>query len=859
MRKPKPTSARTEARRRAREAKNADLPQSPAPADALPQAPSPPSIQRQDILVCLALLALTIAVYWPVYRFDFLSYDDSEYVTQNVRVQAGLNVGNIGWAFRTFFFMNWHPVTWLSYMLDAQLFGLRPAGFHLVNVLFHALTTQLVFVVFKRMTAARWPSAFLAMLFAVHPLHVESVAWIAERKDVLSGFFFMLALWGYLRYVERPQITRYGLALLFFALGLMSKPMLVTFPFVLLLLDFWPLRRLLLERGSPSRCASDNTAWSDHAQSATPPQAAAAARPVPLLSLLWEKMPFFILSGISSLLTFLAQHGAQVPFTQLPVSDRLANALVSYARYLGKAIWPANLAVHYPPTRWPAAAVAGAALLVVTLTLSAVVQWRRRPYLAVGWFWFLGMLVPVIGLIQVGGQSMADRYMYLPLIGLFLMLVWSLSRPFTLSSALCPPHFFSGGQSGEKEKGQSAEDKVQKTKCSPNLNLNPNRNLTPALTLLAALSLLPFLLVSTRQVRFWDNTQHLFAHALAVTPRNSQAHEGLGVALFLDGKTNEALPHFTTALEIDPGNFAAYGSVANVLVAQGKTAEALDQIQKGLQLRPDNPILNQNGGFCLALQGKFTEALPYYAAALSAKPEFPEASFNYANALAKLRRFDEAVAQYESMLRFKPNSANAHLNLGNVLMEQGRFTTAAAHYEAVLRLEPTNSDAHAYLALSMARQGFAPQAFPHFAEAIRLEPGNPETEYQFASALYTAGKPADAAVHYREAIRLKPDFVPALNDLAWIRAASEDAKLRDGAEAVTLAERACDLTGRQQSVFLGTLAGAYAEAGQFPKAIETAQKACDLARSSGQADLAANQQRLLELYRSGKPYRDGMR
>ena len=822
MRPPKPISSRTEARRRARETKKAERSPSLPLTAALPQAPPAARIQRQDILIFLALLALTLAVYWPVYRFDFLSYDDSEYVSQNVRVQAGLNGENIGWAFRTFFFMNWHPLTWLSYMVDSQLFGLRPAAFHLVNVLLHALTTLLVFAVFKRITGARWPSAFLAMLFAVHPLHVESVAWIAERKDVLSGFFFMLTLWAYLRYIERPQASRFILALVLFALGLMAKPMLVTLPFILLLLDFWPLRRF-------------------HFADASAPvsNSSLVSRPSSIL----EKIPFFVLAAISSLLTCLAQRGAEVPFASLSLAQRVTNSLVSYGRYLGKAIWPQNLAVYYPyPGHWPAWEVAGAALLLLALTLFAIAQWRKRPYLAVGWLWFLGMLVPVIGLVQVGGQSMADRYMYLPLIGLLLMFIWGAAD---LSPA---PHGIDKGLDKGFDKGRDAADILP----TPNLNLT--------LTLLSgSIAVLACLVVSSRQVRFWDNTQHLFARALAVTSGNSQAHEGLGVALLLDGKTNEALSHFTSALEIDPANFAAYGSLGNVLLGQGKTAEALVQIQKGLQLRADNPILNQNLGLCLALQGKFSEALPYYAAALRAKPEFPEVSFNYGNALVELRRYDEAIAQYESVLRFKPNYAPGHFNLGNVLKEQGKFAEAAGHYQALLQIEPTNSEAHASLALSLARQGNPQQGFPHFTEAVRLQPDNPEFHYQFASALYAGGKPADAVVHYREAIRLKPNFVPALNDLAWIRAASEDDKLRDGAEAVKLAERACDLTGRQQSIFMGTLAGAYAEAGQFPKAIATAQKAFDLAQSTGQSDLAASQQRLLELYRSGKPYRDGVR
>ncbi len=758
--------------------------------------------QRYDLFIYLGLLALIVASYWPVHRFGFVNYDDAEYVAENLRVQAGLTAENVRWAFRTLFFENWHPLTWLSYMLDYQLFGLNPGAFHLVNVFFHALNTSLLFTVFKRMTGARWPSAFVAGIFALHPLHVESVAWVSERKDVLSAFFWMLTLWAYVRYVERPQLQRYLLAILFFAMGLMAKPMLVTLPFVLLLLDFWPLRRLQFTSSPPGI----------RAQTRNGPNF-----PQPFVRLIVEKIPFFLLTALSCIITYAAQHGARVTMASLPVAKRLTNAAVSYGRYLVKSFWPENLAVYYShPGQWPLWQIVGACLLLAAITALALGRRWKSPYLTVGWFWYLGMLVPVIGLVQVGSQSMADRYMYVPLIGLLIMVGWG------------------------------AAELAAWWRVKP-----------MGLLVCNGAALLGCLAVSRSAVLVWKDSVSLFEHALAVTTASTVAHNSLGDALLAEGKTNEAFAHFSAALEIDPEDALSYGNFGNILLGQGKIDEALAKYQKGLQFSPKNPELHHNAGLCLAKLGRFAEAIPDYSAALRARAEYADAYLNLGNALVGLGKFEEAITNYNAVLRLKPSFAPAHFNIGNALTQQGKHSEAAAHYVESLRLQPDNAEAHSNLAMGLAQEGKNREAITHLNEALRLKPAEAQFHFQLAGALAAEKRSAEAVAHYQEGLRLKPESVLALNNLAWMLATDGNANVRNGAEAVKRAQRACELTGYKQAFLIGTLAAAYAEAGQLPEAANTAQKATEVAAAAGQKEIAANNQKLLELYRSGKPYHEG--
>ena len=439
--------------------------------------------------IAIALAVITLAAFWRITQNGFINFDDQDYVTENPMVQSGLNAKSFVWAFTTDFAGNWHPLTWLSHELDVQLFGNEAGWHHLTSLLLHTANTLLLFLVLEKMTRALWRSAFVAALFAIHPLHVESVAWVAERKDVLSTFFFLLAIWAYARFAqiqnEKLKIKNYLLALLFFAFGLMSKPMLVTTPFVLLLLDYWPLRRFELK---------------------TPLRNQEARKLSWIPGFLIEKIPFFILALASSIVTVVVQHrgGAIADVTALPMGVRAGNALVACVSYVRKMFLPVDLAAFYPfPKVFPVSLVAFSALALCGITILAVWRWRRSPYLAVGWFWFLGMLVPVVGLVQVGMQSMADRYTYIPLIGLFIALTWGAWEIF-------------GGRIQYKFIWA-----------------------TVACGILAACFRL-----TMKQAGYWRDSETLFAHALQVTRNNPVAEYSYGAALVPQNRVDEAFPHF---------------------------------------------------------------------------------------------------------------------------------------------------------------------------------------------------------------------------------------------------------------------------------------------------------------------------
>jgi tetratricopeptide (TPR) repeat protein len=680
---------------------------------------------RRDWQIMALLAAATIAVFWQVSRHEFVNFDDPAYVTFNPMVRQGLTWPGVAWAFGELHgeATYWHPVTWLSHMLDCQLFGLKPAGHHLTSLFLHTLNTVLLFVVLRRMTGRRGPSAMVAALFALHPLQVDSVAWIAERKNVLSTFFGLLCLWAYARYAEggrqkaegRMQNVESGdtqhatlnthhasryylLSLSFFALGLMCKPMLVTLPFVLLLLDYWPLQRYQLapRNLTPSTCKFHPSSFILH-------------------PLLLEKLPFLVLSAVSSVVTLRGHEalGALASTEALPVSLRLANAAVACALYLRKLVWPVDLSVFYlHPGRWVWAAVAGSALLILAVTAVAAWQARRRPYLIVGWLWFLGMLVPVIGLVQAHVQALADRFAYVPAIGVFVMAVWAAAEWI----ARWPEQ--RGFQVG-----------------------------------LAAAALGGCVVMTSLQLRHWRNSVTLLQRVVQVEPGSPVARVMLGNALFerrrLDG--------------------------------------ALREYQAALRLRPDYPEASLRAGVALTEEGRLADAMPYLLKAVQLAPGWPEAQRRLALAWLRQGRVPEARAAYQKLVPLMPATAEGWRDLADMLAEG----------------------------------------------------------QQFAGALH----------YYCEALRLKPDFEPALNNLAMLRASCPQPEFRDGRQAVQLAERACELSGRRNPSFLGTLAAAYAEAGRFGDAVKTMQEALALARASGADDLLAIQTQMLRQFRAGKPYR----
>ena len=545
--------------------------------------------------MCLAVLIA--AVYWPVGHAGFLTYDDAQYVTANPHVQAGLTIRDVMWAFTAYHSANWHPLTWLSHALDCECFGRNAGGHHAVSVLLHVANTVLLFLVLRRMTGATWRSAGVAALFGVHPLHVESVAWVAERKDVLSGLFWMLALWGYVRYVERPTRGRYAMVVGWYAMGLMAKPMVVTLPFVLLLLDYWPLGRTRWRRSAVGNNA-----------------------PLRFGALVREKLPFLALAAVSCGVTIWAQHsgGAISSLERLPLGARMANAVVSYARYMEKAAWPSGLAIFYPYQAWPprVVIVAGAILVAV----SGTVIWRARcqPHLAVGWFWFLGVLAPAIGLVQVGGQSMADRYTYLPLIGLFIMLCWSVP-----SRAM-----------------ERWDLKV--ITCDA-----------------AAVVLAVCAVLSRGQVEYWKDSETLFRHALDVTRDNWLAHYNLGIALEQTGKTEEAIAHYEQALRIKPNYAEAHNNLGVMFEHQDKLPEAIAHYEQALRIKPDSGGAHNNLGVALVRLGRMQEAMEHFEQALRINPDDAKAYYNLGVVLAQAGRISEAIAHYDQALRLKPDFAEA--------------------------------------------------------------------------------------------------------------------------------------------------------------------------------------------------------
>ena len=817
---------------------------------------------RDALLIGVLLAAATLAAYWPALQNDFVSFDDPDYVTENPYVLRGMSWANVAWAFTTPHAGNWHPLTWLSHILDVQLYGLKPQWHHLTSLLFHAANTLLLFAGLKRMTGGLWRSAAVAALFALHPLHVESVAWVAERKDVLSTFFFLLTLLAYGRYAEKsegrnpksegnPELeireagdkpqesaadltqhaTRtthhasrftlhasrfYALSLCFFALGLMSKPMLVTVPFVLLLLDYWPLQRL---------------------------QASTVRR------LLVEKIPFLALAVVSSVVTFLVQRdaGAVGSLEAFPFEFRISNALISYVRYAAKMVWPANLAVFYPPpSQWPDWWVAGAVLILAGLSVLVLCRARAAAYLAVGWLWYLGTLVPVIGLVQVGQQAMADRYSYIPLIGLFIMIVWA--------AAEIPARW--PGARG-------------------------------ALAVCGAGAMGACVALTWGQLVHWRNSVSLFEHALAVTRDNTVAHNNLGVCFLNTGDVAAAESHFAEALRIRPTYVEALVNLGLCREKQEREEEAFELLQKAVQIQ-GTAVAHYNLANRLSKRGALEEAESHYRAALKLKPELADAWYNLGFLKAKQGKADEAAACYTTALQLKPDYTEARLTFGAMLASQQKFDAAITHFQAVLQTAPENANAQFNLAAAMNAKGDFAGAAEHYAEACRLRPDDLESRQNLGVALLSQGKMAAAEAafqevllvrpeasaqhylalaldaqgqteaalpHYREAVRLSPNAAFYLNDLAWILATHPKLEVRNGAEAVRLAEEACRLSGGKEARCFGTLDAAYAEVGRFDDAIAAATKARELALAARQQDIAQAAEARLALYRAQKPYR----
>lgn len=611
------------------------------------------------ILVCLLLVLSTGVSYFPAHTFEFVHYDDGQYVFENRYVMDGLTLKGVSWAFTTIHAANWHPITWLSHMLDTQLFGLNPGRHHLTNLLFHAANVLLLYFLLLRMTASLWRSAFVAALFALHPLHVESVVWISERKDLLSTFFWTLSVWSYVRWVERPGAARYLAVMVFFSLGLMAKPMVVTMPFVLLLLDYWPLNRT----GSTCHDAARSHGLRN------------------FFKMTREKVPLFALATMSGAMTMYAQkHGAAlVSFDILPFSVRLANALVSYTSYIVKMHLPFHLAIYYPHQEsLPWWKPAGASILLIAVTWIAFRRRREAPYLLVGWLWYVGTLFPVIGLVQAGLQAMADRYTYLPLVGISIIIVWGVA------------------------------------------DLLGNKRRKIAWGTLISVILFPLLIAAThRQVALWRDSITLLTHALESTPDNYHVHNNLGVALVEKGRFDEAIVHYREAIRIRPKYEDPYHNLGYALYRKGRIDSAVTYYRKALRINPDYGEAHISLGNALLHNGRIDSAVTHYRSALAVNNDLEEAHYNLGNALARKGMIDDAIESYREALRLDPGLAIAHNNLGNALLKKGLTDDAIRHYSEALRHDPEFGLARHNLEKALRSRGLDDDGIRRYLEALR--------------------------------------------------------------------------------------------------------------------------------------------
>jgi len=581
---------------------------------------------RREALICFVLAVSILAVYWQVKDHEFIDYDDNVYITDNPHVQSGLTSKSVVWAFTTTRAGNWHPLTWLSHMMDYRLFGLNPRGHHLTSLFLHITNSILLFLALRWATSTIWPSALVASLFAIHPLHVESVVWVAERKDVLSTFFWLLTILAYINYAKRPKKRSYLLVLLLFTLGLAAKPMLVTLPFVLLLLDYWPLNRFQLRRD----CGSAENKSARSLESST--------QQLPPSRLIAEKLPMFMLSGIFSVIALWAQEraGAMSGLEIVPFKWRIANALVSYVSYIGKMIWPRGLAVFYPHPQdsLPIWQVVLSGLFLLILSTVVVRLAARYKYGLVGWLWYLGTLVPVIGLVQVGEQAMADRYTYVPLIGLYIIIAWGLA----------------------------------------DLGKESHRRLTMLIVSVTSV-LIMLALCSWQQARLWRTSIGLFEHTIKVTTNNYVAHYTLGNALALQGNLAGAMAQYKEALRIRPNHAEVHNNLGNALVLQGNLAGAVGHYKESLRIISSQGKTHRNLGVALDRQGKHEEAIRHYKEALRINPRDAQSHNNIGVTLAEQGKLEEAIAHFSEAVRINPKFTEAQRNLENGLRLVGKTTS----------------------------------------------------------------------------------------------------------------------------------------------------------------------------------------
>ncbi len=756
-----------------------------------------PRGQRGAVVCVCALLALAcVAVYGQTLWYDFSNYDDPQYVTENPAVRKGLDWAGVVWAFTTDRALYMHPLTWMSHMADCELYGLHPWGHHLTNLLLHTADSILLFLVFLRMTRRLWPSALVAALFAVHPLHVESVAWIAERKDVLSMLFWAAGLGAYAWHRERPGLVRYLAVAFLFLMGLLSKPMVVTLPFVLLLLDYWPLGQV------------DRTA----------PLGVMARRIVRLAA---EKTPLFLMTAVFSAVTYIMQaRGHNLASAEkYPLAARCANAVVVYVLYLVKTVWLAGLAAYYPhPVTRPGWQVAGAAVVLVAVTLLCLREARRRPYLIVGWLWYLGTLVPVIELVQAGSFSHADRYTYIPLIGIFVMIAWGMA------------------------------DLAAARRVPPRVLASVSVAVLAALTVCAGV-----------QATSWRNGETLWRHAIESGHPSASAYSNLGAIAMGKEHYDEARASLAKALELDPGHVDTLNNLCALNIKQRRYDEAKACLAEILERHPNQADALANLGKIDMDEGRYDDAKTHLSQALAEKPDQVEALNNMGVLAIRQGRHDEARTCLAKALELRPKQADALNNLGMMELAEGRQDDAKAHLTEALALQPNHVGALCNMGLLAMNEGRDGDAEARLKKAAGLDPKCADAFSKLGALAARQGRHGEARQQLMKALELDPQNTEARNSLAWLLATCKDAQFRDGKKALEYALKAAEQP-EPAWYCLDTLAAAYAADGQFGPAAETQEKAITALKqapggtpSDKQKNLSDMEKRL-DMYKKNLPF-----
>ncbi|RJP89666.1 MAG: tetratricopeptide repeat protein [Desulfobacteraceae bacterium] len=702
---------------------------------------------HKSLLIALGLIAITIAAYAKIYSFEFINFDDTCYVTKNERVQQGLNSDNVVWAFipaggpdQVY----WHPLTWLSHMLDVELFGLNPAGHHLMNLAFHIINVLLLFLVLQRMTGEIWKSAFVAALFALHPINVDSVAWIAERKNLFSTTFWMLTMLAYIRYARKPSLARYLLVFFTMALGLLAKPMLVTLPCVLLLMDFWPLGRIDLGQNRLAGLFLKKTE---------------TAFPLTSVSrLIAEKIPLLCLSILAIGMSLFSLHLNKqfTDHTSVAMMLRMENAMVSYVLYLWKLIWPSKMAVYHPfPEFIPAWHVMGALLFIGLTSAWILAKSRQSPHLATGWFWFLGTLVPVIGLVQGGlWPAIAERWAYVPGIGMFIIVAWGFP-------AIIPSHRFK-----------------RKT-----------------IAFSAGTVLFALFCITRVQSGHWINSQALFSHALQVTSNNYIAHNNLAQAYSQEARLSDAFHHFALALAIKPDHAVIHYNMADCYKKKGDRNKAISHYRQAIAIRPHYGDAYNHLGLLLLEMGRPDEAVTTLQTAIMRDSGYWQAHYSLGNAFQEMGRTKRAIYHYQQAIHMKPNDAKTQNAIGTALTSTGNTDEAIRHYMEAIQINPQFADAHYNLGNAYRNQGQLNQAVLHYQKAIEIEANNEKAHHNMGGVLMTQGRIQEAIKQYQESLKINPDYASAHYNLgiAYFNTGNKTGAIASFKEALRLSPGAAHI------------------------------------------------------------------